>query len=285
MPCVADDDGRTCYREPVMTAPVQLCGFHRVQVALAIVPDLLRVQLVSAADGPAAAPEPRVELVGAARSVPIAPLLGSSHASVVYFIANGSRVKIGFTTNLKNRLGSLALRADSVLLALDGGPDLERALHAQFSDYRNGDTEWFELAPEIVRYVSAREEALSARRSQGQRMAEAGGQLRNAAPPFPRLLIHLRDVWPAGAKAMHSHRVVEALAALRPEEYAPWMETAKPLERMSTSEVREVQAARSTALSAALKAHGVHTSQITIRDCCGGAKGVRETDLATAKQR
>ena len=52
-----------------------------------------------------------------------------------------------------------ALRSDSVLLALQGGPELERALHARFTQYRNGNTEWFELSPEIFRYASGRSSA------------------------------------------------------------------------------------------------------------------------------
>lgn len=77
---------------------------------------------------------------------------------------------------------------------------------------------------------------------------------------------HLRDVWPDGADAVHSHRLVEALAAYRPELYGGWMD-------------EEDAAARSTALSAALKPHKIPTRQITLRDCCGGAKGVRYADI------
>ncbi|MFF7982301.1 FtsK/SpoIIIE domain-containing protein [Streptomyces sp. NPDC007901] len=78
---------------------------------------------------------------------------------------------------------------------------------------------------------------------------------------------HLRAVWPDGVESMHSHRLVEALARLRHDLYKPWTE-------MDT-------AAASTALSAALKPFKISTKQITIRECCGGAKGLRYTDLPT----
>ena len=78
---------------------------------------------------------------------------------------------------------------------------------------------------------------------------------------------HLRAVWPDGVETVHSHRLVEALARLRPDLYRPWTE-------MDAT-------AASTALSAALKPHRISTRQITIRDCCGGAKGLRYTDLPT----
>jgi len=83
---------------------------------------------------------------------------------------------------------------------------------------------------------------------------------------------HLRAVWPDGAEAVHSHRLVEALAAYRADVYGPWLD-------MADGDAREARTAASTALSAALKPYRVPTRQLTIRECCGGAKGVRYVDL------
>lgn len=77
---------------------------------------------------------------------------------------------------------------------------------------------------------------------------------------------HLRAVWPDGVDAVHSHRLVEALARLRPDLYGPWTDMDA--------------AGSSTALSAALKPFKISTRQLTIRECCGGAKGLRWTDIA-----
>ena len=82
------------------------------------------------------------------------------------------------------------------------------------------------------------------------------------------VLDHLRAIWPDGIEAVHSHRLVEALARFRPDLYGPWTEMDP--------------AAASTALSAALKPFKVSTKQLTIRDCCGGAKGLRWTDIPAA---
>lgn len=153
--CNADDEGRPCPREAVMLRPVALCHAHRVEVALTVVPELLREQLDAALRGAATPLATRSDLVATACAATADGLLRGVHDSVVYFIANGGRVKIGYTTNLKSRLGSLALRRDAVLLTLQGGPELERALHTHFAAYRNGNTEWFELSPEIFRYISA----------------------------------------------------------------------------------------------------------------------------------
>lgn len=76
---------------------------------------------------------------------------------------------------------------------------------------------------------------------------------------------HLRAVWPDGVEAVHSHRLVEALAAYRADLYKPWLDMDA--------------AGASTALSAALKPFKVATKQLTIRECCGGAKGVRWADV------
>jgi len=152
--CAADDEGRRCTREPVMLRPVALCEPHRIEIALAVVPVVLRDQLAAAQES-LTAPAPRSELVATAVAVDVDGLLHGVHNSIVYFLANGGRVKIGYTTNLKSRIGSLALRNDALLLALQGGPDLERALHSHFAAYRDGSTEWFELSPEIFRFIAA----------------------------------------------------------------------------------------------------------------------------------
>ncbi|MEV8046399.1 FtsK/SpoIIIE domain-containing protein [Streptomyces griseoluteus] len=80
---------------------------------------------------------------------------------------------------------------------------------------------------------------------------------------------HVRAIWPDGTESVHSHRLVDALAQYRPDLYKPWTEMDA--------------AAASTALSTALKPFKVSTRQLTIRECCGGAKGLRWTDVAPAE--
>ena len=80
---------------------------------------------------------------------------------------------------------------------------------------------------------------------------------------------HLRAVWPDGVEAVHSHRLVEALAAYRADLYRPWLEMDA--------------AGASTALSVALKPFKVATKQLTLRECCGGAKGIRWADIPAAE--
>lgn len=57
--------------------------------------------------------------------------------SVVYYVRIGDRVKIGFTTNIKQRLSGLRIYdADHVLATEPGGRDLERRRHQEFADER-----------------------------------------------------------------------------------------------------------------------------------------------------
>lgn len=125
--------------------------------------------------------------------------------------------------------------------------------------------------------------ALALRTAAGTLSGQAVGQ-RVVETDVTTIVDHLRAIWPDGAEAMHSHRLVEALARFRADLYGQWVATEKPLEAMSPEEVREVQTARSTALSVALKSFKVPTRQIQIRECCGGAKGVRYADLPEAAE-
>ncbi|MFJ1581767.1 cell division protein FtsK [Streptomyces sp. NPDC088197] len=126
------------------------------------------------------------------------------------------------------------------------------------------------IAQELAREIGKR--GLALRIAAGTLTGEAAGE--TVEPTDTETLVdHLRAIWPDGAPAVHSHRLVDALAAYRPDLYAPWISTDPALTP------REIQAASSATLSAALKPYKVTTTQITIRDCCGGAKGVRFTDL------
>lgn len=110
--------------------------------------------------------------------------------------------------------------------------------------------------------------ALAMRRAAGTLTGQAAGETIEATDTTT-ILDHLRAVWPDGADRVHSHRLVEALAAYRPDLYGAWLD-------------EEDRAARSSLLSAALRPHRIRTEQLTIRDCCGGAKGVRWDDLVRA---
>ncbi|MFM9643574.1 FtsK/SpoIIIE domain-containing protein [Streptomyces turgidiscabies] len=110
--------------------------------------------------------------------------------------------------------------------------------------------------------------ALALRTAAGTLTGQAvGAQV--AEQDVDTILDHLRAIWPDGVEAVHSHRLVEALAKYRADLYRPWTEMDA--------------AGSSTALSAALKPFKVATKQLTIRECCGGAKGLRWADIPAAE--
>ncbi|MFI6938844.1 cell division protein FtsK [Streptomyces sp. NPDC050418] len=160
---------------------------------------------------------------------------------------------------------------------------------AEGDDPKDSGTGWLVRAVANARIVRAYfipqqemrevgQRGLALRAAAGTLSGEAAGQLIEK-PDRTTIADHLHAVWPDGTEAVHSHRLVESLALYLPELYGAWMQTEKPMVDMTPEEVRDVQAARSTALSAALKVHKIPTRQLTIRDCCGGAKGVRYADL------
>lgn len=92
----------------------------------------------------------------------VASLIGHAHAPIVYFIRNGSRIKIGTTQNLKRRLAALTLRPDDVMRAEHGAQRHERILHARFAEQRAGNTEWFDLAGPLAQHLGITDASSSA---------------------------------------------------------------------------------------------------------------------------
>ena len=104
-----------CFARSVTKAPVLLCADHR---------DLLLAQHGKA----------------------------KAHDPVVYFLRNGNRVKIGWTTNLQGRIRSLSLPMSAVLATMPGGPAQESDMHGRFAS-AHIEHEWFEFTPDIEAFV------------------------------------------------------------------------------------------------------------------------------------
>lgn len=140
--CLATDSGHPCTDPVTSTIPVALCQRHRMQVAIAVVPEML----AAAASGTAQQP---------AFGEAVQPVFSGPHEPVVYFIVNGDRVKIGYSTNLGGRLSSLAQPKENAALTLAGGRELEAALHDRFKDARVGQSEWFKYTRDIKQFVAS----------------------------------------------------------------------------------------------------------------------------------
>jgi hypothetical protein len=143
-----------CTKPPTIRTPVLLCTRHQLEVAASVLPNMLATALAheerDAEDGSATRND--AQLIGRSTAVPTP--VDDKHPDVVYFAPNGGRIKIGYTGSLRRRLRTLSLRDDAVLLLLEGGESLERALHRKFAVCRIPGTEWFEMTPEILQFIA-----------------------------------------------------------------------------------------------------------------------------------
>ncbi|MFD5491601.1 GIY-YIG nuclease family protein [Streptomyces sp. NPDC127091] len=79
---------------------------------------------------------------------------GDAPGGVVYYIRRGQYVKIGTTTNLRNRMRDLM--PDEVLAIEPGSYDLEATLHATFARIRlSPSMEYFHLTEELRAHITA----------------------------------------------------------------------------------------------------------------------------------
>ncbi|HXF03438.1 MAG TPA: GIY-YIG nuclease family protein [Arthrobacter sp.] len=157
--CIAIDQGIECVAEATMTSPVPLCDGHQIQVALLVVPDILTAALRHAGSDLKPAPLPSEErsaVVAGARPKPVGAHMGGSHGPVVYFADTGARIKIGTSTNLRKRIRSLSLQEKDVVLLLQGGLMLERALHDTFAKERIDSTEWFAKSERLMKFIEGK---------------------------------------------------------------------------------------------------------------------------------
>lgn len=146
--CAATVNGDQCWEEPWVTQPVPLCRRH-----LAAVMHIATEKFIQPETAGTAGEAADADVIGRARVLDRDGAFDGPHPSAVYFLTNGNRVKIGYTTNIKSRVGAFALREQDVLLLLRGGVDLEQALHRRFARERVSKTEWFEMTHRIAGFI------------------------------------------------------------------------------------------------------------------------------------
>lgn len=134
--------GVSCERPPIEGGPVSVCFKHAMEIY-----NFLAAELAAIPDATADAilAEPETMRLPAWRS----DLPTGEH---VYYIEVDGLVKIGYTSNLKQRLRDYP--PSSVLLGIEPGDrNLERQRHAQFSHYLKLGREWHSRGDGILRHV------------------------------------------------------------------------------------------------------------------------------------
>lgn len=74
-------------------------------------------------------------------------------AEVVYYVRVGDHIKIGHTTNLRQRMGSY--RTGRLLATEPGGLSTEARRLRQFSSALDAGREWFRVTPELMRHIES----------------------------------------------------------------------------------------------------------------------------------
>ncbi len=75
--------------------------------------------------------------------------------SIVYYARNRGTIKIGRTTNLRQRMESLRIDQDMVLAIEPGGFEVESQRLAQFAHLRFGRREDFEIGDDLIAHIKA----------------------------------------------------------------------------------------------------------------------------------
>ncbi|MFE7398834.1 GIY-YIG nuclease family protein [Streptomyces sp. NPDC057557] len=159
-----------CRTASVTGTKIRLCADHKDEITMVLAQDVARTDIKNLVglqeQGAGRWKAPTIPVY---RGVEVAPTDAAivrelppsgQHDPIVYFLLNGDRVKIGYTTNLLVRITALSLRRENVILALDGGRDLEARLHRRFREHRIRSTEWFNFGKEIQEYARARPRVL-----------------------------------------------------------------------------------------------------------------------------
>lgn len=73
--------------------------------------------------------------------------------AIVYYLRIFDRIKIGYTTNLPQRLISLRVDATAVLVTEPGGLDMERRRHYEFAEERYGRREDFAPSDRLLAHI------------------------------------------------------------------------------------------------------------------------------------
>jgi len=71
----------------------------------------------------------------------------------VYFLRNGERIKIGYSTDPRARAVSLSLRESDILGVIKAERRMESTLHEVWAAIRVGNTEWFHATDELLSWI------------------------------------------------------------------------------------------------------------------------------------
>lgn len=152
--------GKFCDRPSLPGAPFPICILHAARLM-----SYLDSRMPSLLDDRMMVMVRSMEKVHPAPKRPGLPQPNQVFDPVVYYIRVGEHIKVGYTSNLTERLR--AYPPDSIVLATEPGDrDLESERHRQFRDERRMGQEWFNPSERLLAHIEqikAEQAAQSAR--------------------------------------------------------------------------------------------------------------------------
>lgn len=140
--CVAGD----CDKPPIPDLRVSLCVFHAVLVQ----EDLSGMRLASAMKAAKVLqPVPAPEWM----TPHLSPLRPATRRAVVYYVRFDKHIKIGTTNDIAVRMRGMSIHPDSLLAIEPGSVMVERKRHNQFGHLRQGRTELFHPAEDLLEHI------------------------------------------------------------------------------------------------------------------------------------
>lgn len=133
-----------CHESPVTAAPVSLCEEHQTDIVGRLAHHIVRWDWIAAAAASSTA-DPFPRPTDSYKQPKPSP-----EAGWVYFMRRERLIKIGTTTNLKQRAQQVNAQ---VLARIPGSYTEEAQLHRRFATARRHG-EWFEPTPELVDLVN-----------------------------------------------------------------------------------------------------------------------------------
>lgn len=139
-----------CSDDSLTAAPFPICATH-ARKAYLFVADLLDAMTCTDESRLFFALKERDERIGK-QVAHAASFITRPHEPVIYYVLVGSRIKIGTSTNLSNRLS--AYPPGSELLATEpGGTQVEADRLSEFAEYLDAGREWFQPGPRLRDHI------------------------------------------------------------------------------------------------------------------------------------
>lgn len=152
---VENPQGRFCDAPAFEGMPFPICKKHAMRLAAAMWSQARRELAVGRVKDDETRQElEQIDIRSAARR---AEERAKTASEVVYYVALGKHIKIGYTTNIEIRMRAYV--TGDLLVTEAGGRSLELKRHREFAEYLDVGHEWFLRGPRLIAHIDTLTEA------------------------------------------------------------------------------------------------------------------------------